>query len=160
MNSYRMPTDEELHELHARIMDAAPRAAAKRTRRHRLALGGAVVISAAAITAGAIAIDRAPQGIINNSVECYLDADLGARHYGSLYLGDVEATVPNRIEERIAIALESCAAGWRAGANDEYLTSDSRWPPSQVPPMSSVNFRTADWRRSRRTTASRTCAAA
>lgn len=112
-----LPDDTRFEELKGRLLDTIAADDRRRTRRHRLAAIGIAGALVAGTTAGGIAIARASQGQINDTVECYATADLGSEHFTSAYQpGDLNATTPTPLDERVALAVDQCAAGWRTGA--------------------------------------------
>ncbi|GIT79629.1 hypothetical protein LLS1_12980 [Leifsonia sp. LS1] len=112
-----LPDDTRFEELRDRLLDTIATDDRRRTRRHRLAAIGIAGVLVAGTTAGGIAIARASQGEINDTVECYGTADLNGPSFTSAWQpGDLEATTPTPLEQRIALAEDQCAAGWRIGS--------------------------------------------
>ncbi|MFF2053462.1 hypothetical protein ACFVU2_17810 [Leifsonia sp. NPDC058194] len=125
-----LPDDSRFEELKGRLLDTIAADDRRRTRRHRLAAIGIAGALVAGTTAGGIAIARASQGQINYLVDCYDAADLGSRHGTSVYLpGDLDEKTPTPIDERVALAEEQCAAGWRAGDGRSASMSDGKVHP-------------------------------
>jgi hypothetical protein len=108
----RLPTDAKRQQMLSEF--AALRR--RKTRNHRVALMGAVALLAVGSTAGALAIARAPQAVINNATECYGAADLNSTHFPSVnVVGDPQSKQARPVSERVAQGIDGCAASWRIG---------------------------------------------
>ena len=108
-----LPTEE----MRDRMVADFSRLRHRKTRNHRFAAAGVIVVLALGSTAGGLAIARATQAVINNSAECFGTASTSSPHFPTVNAAgdpDTKAAIP--ISEQVAQAIDGCGAAWRIGS--------------------------------------------
>jgi hypothetical protein len=108
------PTESQIASMRQAILTAVPQREHK-VRRMRLILGGAIAVAiVGSVTAGAL-VYRANVEALNGSFDCYTTANINDPHGTSRYPDGVVST--DRVDsltDRVAFALQTCEAGYRA----------------------------------------------
>lgn len=108
------PAESQIADMRRAILIAVPQRQRK-TRRMRLIIGGAIAVAIVGCTTAGALIYRASIEALNSSFDCYTTADIGDPHGTSQYpAGVANADHVDSLRARVAFALQTCEAGYRA----------------------------------------------
>lgn len=108
------PTESQIADMRRAILTAVPQRQHK-MRRMRLIVGAAIAIAIVGSTTAGALIYRASIAALNSSFDCYTTANIGDPHGTSQYPAAVaNADHLDSLPARVAFALQTCEAGYRA----------------------------------------------
>lgn len=125
----RLPAAEDVRLMLSDVLLTIDGRRQRKTRLHRIVAFGTIGILALGTTAGAIVVTQATSAQMN-MVDCYRSPDLNSEYFSSVYLPANEATeVVTPVDDRTALAVDMCAAGWRIGT---FETEPAERQPGQT----------------------------